>query len=84
MSSDVASKVRSNLPYYETKLEESIDSYFSDKLYDDIPFVKDQLQKSLLVDINNFVTFGKAKNVTVEFLKLKENEEKSVESEKKH
>ncbi|MFQ5560628.1 MAG: hypothetical protein ACE5FU_08600, partial [Nitrospinota bacterium] len=78
-SSKTASRIREIIPYYEMKIEESIDMFFSDKFYDDIPFVKNRLRRALASDLSALVSFGKVNKVLFEFLKIEKREQGAEE-----
>lgn len=64
-------RIKSNLPYYEEIIEDSVDQFFKDKFYEDTHFVKEKLKEVILRKINENIKNGRVKKVDLEELKVK-------------
>ncbi len=64
-------RIKSNLPYYEEIVEDSVDQFFKDKFYEDTHFVKEKLKEVILRKINENIKNGRVKKVDLEELKVK-------------
>ena len=64
-------RIKSNLPYYEEIIEDSVDQFFKDKFYEDTHFVKEKLKEVILRKINENMKSGRVKKVDLEELKVK-------------
>ena len=64
-------RMKSNLPYYEEIIEDSVDQFFKDKFYEDTHFVKEKLKEVILRKINENIKNGRVKKVDLEELKVK-------------
>src|SRR3989338_1494369 len=64
-------RMKSNLPYYEEIIEDSVDQFFKDKFYEDTHFVKEKLKEVILRKINENIKNGRVRKVDLEELKVK-------------
>lgn len=64
-------RIKSNLPYYEEIIEDSVDQFFKDKFYEDTHFVKEKLKEVIMRKINENIKIGRVKKVDLEEIKVK-------------
>ena len=62
----VYEQVKKGFPFFEEKVESTIEKYFEGKFYKDIQFVQEKLRKELHAKLNQEVKGGKIKGVVLE------------------
>ncbi|MDP6625985.1 MAG: hypothetical protein QGG87_05990, partial [Nitrospinota bacterium] len=62
----VYDQVRDGFPYFEDKVEETIEKYFAEKFYKDVKFVQEKLRKEIYSKLNEELKGGKIKSIELE------------------